>query len=89
MTLETFLPKPEDGDFDCLRRAEDSIRARGFSLGPLQRSDPRGIMPAEWDVQKWRNLSRKDRAELVAVMTFVGDPRRPAAIHVERKGGSK
>jgi hypothetical protein len=79
---ETWLPRAGQGEFQLLWHVEDELRKRGFSIGPCQGSDPRGIMPAEYDVAKWRNLSKRERAELSGVMTFVGRPRAPERIIV-------
>lgn len=80
--IERFEPQAGEGEFVFLHRIDDEIKARGFSIGSLQRDDPRGIMPANYDVAKWRNLSPADRRELHGVMTFVGSPRKPTAIIV-------
>lgn len=82
MKTERFTPMPSDGDFVFLSRVEDELRARGFSIGALQRDDPRGIMRGDYDVQKWRNLSKQDRDELDGVMRFTGSPRNASAIVV-------
>ena len=82
-TIERFEPSEQYADFAFVRRVEDFVKARGFSIGPMQREDPRGIMPAEYDVQKWRNLSAQDRRELHGVMTFIGGPRQPRVIEIE------
>jgi hypothetical protein len=35
----------------------------------MERGSPRGIMFGNYDVSKWRNLSKRDRADLHGVMT--------------------
>jgi hypothetical protein len=80
--VEGWSPVPGDGEFECLWRVEAELQKRGFSIGPTQGSDPRGIMPADYEVAKWRNLSKRERAELSGVMTFVGRPRSPERIIV-------
>lgn len=84
-SIEHFTPRPDDGDFVFLHRVEDEIKARGFSIGPLQRGDPRGIMPSEYEVAKWRNLSVDDKRELHGMMTFAGQPRNASSIFVTWK----
>jgi hypothetical protein len=80
--VEYFRPQPGDTPFQCLWRVEAELERRGFSIGPCQGTMPRGIMPAEYAVAKWRNLSKQERAELAGVMTFVGRPREPDQIIV-------
>ena len=54
--------------FETEEAAKNALKQCGFSLGRLQRDAPRGIMHGDnWDIQKWRNLSRKDRGSLHGV----------------------
>lgn len=56
-------------DFDAMIAAERWIAERGFAVGRNQGPDPRGIRYGlAWDIQKWRNLTRVDRADLDGVM---------------------
>jgi len=89
MSVETFYPHPGDTDFQCLWRVETEIESRGFSIGFLERDEPRGIMPSGYIVNKWRNLSAAERKECVGVMKFEGRPRSPDRIIVEWKDGAK
>lgn len=52
--------------------AEDYLRERGFSVGRMQGPSERGILLGRWDIQKWRNLSRADRAALHGVLSRGG-----------------
>lgn len=61
-------------DFGAVREAERFLADRGFSYGRLERGAPRGILLGDFDIQKWRNLSAKDRFALHGEMT--GDFRR-------------
>ena len=59
-----------EGDFDAMTKMEDFLRVAGFAIGSSQRDDPRGIMfGLEYDIQKWRNLSKRDRDMLDGVAT--------------------
>ena len=58
------MPSHWTFDFDTGAEAERFLEGAGFSVGRLQRGDPRGIMFGPYDVQKWRNLSEADRAGL-------------------------
>jgi hypothetical protein len=57
------------GDFSACAAAERALERAGFSLGRMQRGDPRGILFGDYDIAKWRNLSARDREELHGVMT--------------------
>lgn len=50
--------------FPSDKDAERALKAAGFSVGRAQRSEPRGVMFGDTDVQKWRNLSADDRDKL-------------------------
>ena len=50
--------------FSSEDKAEVVLTAAGFSIGRLQRDDPRGVIHGDWDIQKRRNLSGDERAEL-------------------------
>lgn len=54
--------------FATRAEAEEFLRERGFSVGRMQGASPRGILLGDWDIQKWRNLSRADREVLHGVM---------------------
>lgn len=45
-------------------RAVRFLKSAGFSVGRKQAHSPRGILYGNYDVQKWRNLSERDRATL-------------------------
>lgn len=57
------------GDFAACRLAESWLTERGFSIGRMQGPDPRGIVHGTYDIQKWRNLNRAERAALDGTMT--------------------
>lgn len=56
-------------DFGACRSAECFLERAGFSLGRMQRGDPRGILFGTYNIQKWRNLSEDDRKALHGQMT--------------------
>jgi hypothetical protein len=58
----TFVGGAEDSS--PLLECEAWLKARGFSIGRLQGPSPRGVMLGDYDIQKWRNLSAEDRADL-------------------------
>jgi len=77
MTALTFT-FPERGDFAASHAAEAFLKSRGFSFGPLQADDPRGVLFNELErpriVAKWRCLSEYHRSQLHGLIT--GDPRK-------------
>jgi hypothetical protein len=60
------------GDFEATRAAEKALGARGFAIGPMQRGAPRAVMFGDYQVAKWRNLSRDERRETHASLTGDG-----------------
>ncbi len=55
-------------------RAIRFLESAGFSVGRKQTHAPRGILHGSFDIQKWRNLSDRDRAALHgALVTDVKD----------------
>lgn len=58
----------DQGDFAATYAAEDWLRARGFSVGSMQRSASRAIWHGNCYVSKWRGLSAKDIREMHARM---------------------
>lgn len=65
--VKTFSAK---GDFEAMTEMEHFLRTAGFSIGTNQRGDPRGIMfGLQYDIQKWRNLSKRDRDMLDGIAT--------------------
>ena len=61
------------GDFSALYAAQDWCKANGISYGSTQRGAPVGLMRGEYEISKWRNLSKSDIARLDGTMT--GDMR--------------
>ena len=58
----------DDGDFAAAHRAVSWLEECGFSIGKMQGRAPRGILFGLYDIQKWRNLSEADRAELHGIL---------------------
>ncbi len=58
----------DQGDFVAVRRAEQLLRAHGFSVGAMQRGSSRGILFGDYAIQKWRNLDVADRRALHGVL---------------------
>lgn len=70
----------DTGDFAATRAAEAWCNENGISVGIMQGHDPRGLLVGDFDIAKWRNLDRDERAALHGVMT--GDGRNGPA-HIE------
>jgi hypothetical protein len=73
---ETFA---QPGTFEAMRAAEAWCAQRGISVGSCERGSPRGLLYGEITIAKWRNLNRRERAELHGEMT--GDMRN-GPVHV-------
>ncbi|MGK0158800.1 hypothetical protein [Pseudomonas mosselii] len=63
----------QEGTFQALYAAQNWLRENGYSYGSTCRDEPIGVMKGEWDIAKWRNLSRQDVAGLDGVL--LGSPR--------------
>lgn len=57
------------GDFKAYNRALEALRTNGFSVGRMEAHSPTGILFGDFDIQKWRNLSRDDRIQLHGTIT--------------------
>ena len=55
-------------EFSAAHSAEEFLTSAGFSVGRMQRADPRGILFGDFDIQKWRNLNAHERRELHGYM---------------------
>jgi len=55
--------------FEASRAAEAWCAGRGISVGAMQGRAPRGLLVGDFDIQKWRNLSRKQIDALHGQMT--------------------
>lgn len=71
MSERTFTQSPDSQPFTAWHDAQRWLTERGFSIGRMQAHEPTGILFGEYDIQKWRNLSRDQRAALDA--TASGD----------------
>ena len=81
------LPAPGSATLEKWRRtfanetaAEQYLAERGFSVGRRQGGAERGILLGSFDIQKWRNLTRSDRAELHGVLQRSGHDRDTPAV---------
>ncbi len=67
---------PAEDEFEANNKAEQFLRDAGFSVGRMERQEPRGILFGEYDIQKWRNLRSPEREILHGQMTTpTGSPR--------------
>jgi hypothetical protein len=73
---------PNDGeDFSAMRAVERWCERNGYSIGRTQRGSPIGVLKGDYDIQKWRNLSKQQRADLDGVITWKdGTPRDGTAV---------
>ena len=60
-------------DFEASRAAEAWCAGHGISVGEMQGPAPRGLLVGDFDISKWRNMSRKQIGALHGQMT--GDHR--------------
>jgi len=72
---------PTDAD------AQRALIEAGFSIGATQRSDPRGIIFGDFKIEKWRNLSTRDKAILHGTFNRHGSPGSPTTVNL-RHGGA-
>lgn len=76
----------EQGEFAAMNAAEAWCAGHGLSVGQMQRGAPRGLLMGNFEVAKWRNLTREERAALHGLMT--GDMRHgPINVHLHHRKG--
>lgn len=51
-------------DFSAVYAAEKWCADHGISVGRMQAHNPRGLLVGNFDIQKWRNLSKRQIAGL-------------------------
>lgn len=68
--------------FQSDEEAERALKDAGFSVGRSQRSDPRGVMFGDFDIQKWRNLRAADRDSLDGHMCRHGPAGSPTSVTI-------
>lgn len=54
----------DDGDFSAWTKCEEFLKKFGFSIGSMERGEPRGVMFGDIDISKWRGLSTAERGQL-------------------------
>lgn len=59
----------QQGEYEACHAAERFLQERGFSVGIMQGPSPRAIMLGDYQIAKWRNLSREDIAKNHGAMT--------------------
>jgi hypothetical protein len=64
MTPAFTITFPQPGPFEAVNAAETWCRDHGISVGRPQAHAPRGLLYGDFDIQKWRNLSVTERAQL-------------------------
>ncbi|WP_313026707.1 hypothetical protein [Brucella sp.] len=65
-----FMARLKGGNYRSnANRAEKLLKAHGFSVGRMQAHQPRGLLYGEFDIQKWRNLSQRDREQLDGLLS--------------------
>ncbi len=64
--VKTFA---QTGDFEANTAAEHFLEQAGFSVGTMQRGDPRGIMFGDCVISKWRNLHHLEKQAMHGQMT--------------------
>ncbi len=80
---ETRTPLPTDGAFDFCNRVFDELKARGYSVGSMQREAPMGIAFGDCYISKWRNLETDDFYALDGRVTFYPSPRNATRATIE------
>lgn len=56
-------------EFQATRDAEAWCEAMGLSVGAMQAHAPRGLLFGDYDIAKWRNLTKAERKALDGQMT--------------------
>jgi len=67
VAADEFIKDP-DSSFDSEYLAEKFLEEKGYSVGRMQAGSPRGFMKGNYDIMKWRNLDRNDKAGLDGIL---------------------
>ena len=60
-----FKHNPQSDDpWNAYNAAAAWCRTNGYSVGTMERGSPTGVLKGDYDINKWRNMSTKDRAGL-------------------------
>ncbi|MES2671577.1 MAG: hypothetical protein V4673_14330 [Pseudomonadota bacterium] len=59
-------------EFSAEREAEGYLSQHGFSIAPSCAASPRGILYGDWQIAKWRNLTRTEILQLHGTLTGSG-----------------
>ncbi len=70
------------GDFEACNAAERWLTEQGYSVGEMERTNPRGIVRGQFYVTKWSRYSRQQHSNFDGRMT--GDFR-SGPVYVEIK----
>ncbi len=72
----------ETGTFAAVHAAEQWCAENGIAVGTMQGPSPRGLMYGDWDISKWRNMSKQEQAQCHGTMT--GDMRHgPVVVEID------
>ena len=77
-----ILTFTSDGtDFSAINEARAWLWKHGYSVGVMQGPDPIGILKGDYDISKWRNMTREEIKALDGRVT--GDKRNgPVTVHI-------
>lgn len=53
-----------DAPFEAMNACRKWLEERGYSYGSTCVMNPTGVLKGDFDIAKWRNLTRKEIAEL-------------------------
>lgn len=74
-----FEAEPEWGAY---HKAEQMLLDLGYSIGPMQRGEPTAALYGDWQISKWRGLTKRDRDEVHAKIIATGPSFRGSGVVV-------
>ncbi|MGF6281893.1 hypothetical protein ABH908_000074 [Pseudomonas frederiksbergensis] len=72
-----------DAPFQAMHACSDWLEERGYSRGSTCVLHPTGVLFGDWDIAKWKNLTKREIAALDGHIT--GDTRNgPVTLHLKK-----
>lgn len=83
MTADITITFTETGDFAAVNAARSYLRARRFSVGPMQGNDPMAaLFGTNLMIGKWRTISQVQRDQVHATITAADMRKGPVTITI-------
>lgn len=76
-----------EGEFEAFNKACEWCRQNGYSYGTMQADAPTGLLRGNFEISKWRNMTKAERDALDGVMDAPGRTYRTGPVTIRLKRG--